>query len=204
LTLSKLAAAVPYLFYSLVLVAVGLSRIFILAHFPHQVIGGLLAGVLLGVYLSRSVPESHSLLFFLRISAGLLVGTLVFHTALEKMGIPLSWSVALAKKWCSHPEWVRLDTNPFSSLMRACGALIGLGLAQSWKPGGWSLPWAPRALCLALSAMTLHHINRFSLPGAYPVVFYALFFIKYTIVPQVVMLFIPGLVHFLTAKAKKD
>ncbi|XP_042562787.1 glucose-6-phosphatase 3-like, partial [Clupea harengus] len=41
---SKLAAAVPYLFYSLVLVAVGLSRIFILAHFPHQVIGGLLAG----------------------------------------------------------------------------------------------------------------------------------------------------------------
>ncbi|KAL2078657.1 hypothetical protein ACEWY4_026342 [Coilia grayii] len=203
-TRSKLVAGVPYLCYFLVLLVIGLSRIFILAHFPHQVIAGSLTGVVLGVYLSRYIPESHSLLFFLRISASVLVGTLVLHTALEKIGIPLSWSVALAKKWCAHPEWVRLDTSPFSSLMRDCGALIGLGLAQSWKPGGWSLPRATRALCLALSAMALHHINRYSLPATNPVLFYILFFIKYTIVPQVVMLFIPGVVHFLTSKVKKD
>lgn len=50
-----------------------------------------IAGILLGVYLSRAIPQSHSLLFFLRVSMAILVGTLVFHTALEKIGIPLSW-----------------------------------------------------------------------------------------------------------------
>lgn len=202
-TRSKVVACLPYLVYSIVLITVGLSRIFILAHFPHQVLAGIVTGILLGVYLSRTVPDSNSLAF-LRVSACLLVGTLVFHSALERMGVPLSWSVALARKWCSHAEWVRLDTNPFSSLMRDCGALIGLGLAQSWKPGGWSLPRSSRALCLALSAMALHHINRFSLPVASPPLFYALFFVKYTVVPQVVMLFIPGAVHFVINKAKRD
>ncbi|XP_076153922.1 glucose-6-phosphatase 3 [Alosa pseudoharengus] len=201
---SKVVASLPYLIYVLLLAVIGLSRIFILAHFPHQVIAGFLTGIVLGVYLSRSIPKSQSLLFYLRISMGILVGTLVLHTALEKAGIPLSWSVALAKKWCAHAEWVRLDTNPFSSIVRASGALSGLGLAQSWKPGGWSLSWAPRALCVALSAMALHHINRVNLPMDYPVLFYTLFFVKYTLVPQVVILFIPGVVHFLTAKAKRD
>lgn len=203
-TRSKLLASMPYLLYSLVLAVVGVSRIYILAHFYHQVIGGLLTGVVLGIYMSRTIPESHSLLFFLRVSMALLVGTLVLHTVLEKIGIPLSWSVALAKKWCARSEWVRLDTNPFSSLVRASGALLGLGLVQSWKPGGWNLPWAHRALCLAISAMALHHINRFNIPSDNPMLFYTLFFIKYTLVPQVVMLFIPGIVHFLTAKGKKD
>lgn len=38
-------SAVPYLLYAGMLVAVGLSRIFILAHFPHQVIAGSVAGL---------------------------------------------------------------------------------------------------------------------------------------------------------------
>lgn len=38
-------SAIPYLLYVGMLVAVGLSRIFILAHFPHQVIAGSIAGL---------------------------------------------------------------------------------------------------------------------------------------------------------------
>lgn len=37
-------SAVPYLAYVLMLVAVGLSRVFILAHFPHQVVAGAISG----------------------------------------------------------------------------------------------------------------------------------------------------------------
>lgn len=37
-------SAVPYLVYVLMLVAVGLSRVFILAHFPHQVVAGAISG----------------------------------------------------------------------------------------------------------------------------------------------------------------
>lgn len=44
--LSRLVlSAAPYLLYAAMLVAVGLSRIFILAHFPHQVVAGSIAGL---------------------------------------------------------------------------------------------------------------------------------------------------------------
>lgn len=39
---------IPGLAYCTFLLAVGLSRVFLLAHFPHQVLAGLLAGEQLG------------------------------------------------------------------------------------------------------------------------------------------------------------
>lgn len=115
-----------------------------------------------------------------------------------------SRSVALAKRWCSKSEWVRMDTNPFSSLSRDAGVLLGLGLAQFWKPGGWALPWIPKTLCMALSSMALYHVSRFPLPTVPALLFYSLFFLKYVLVPQIVMVLVPGLVHLLTAKPKRD
>lgn len=202
-TRSVLLSAVPYLLYVVMLAAVGISRIFILAHFPHQVVAGSITGFILGIVLGRRVPEGRPLLFFFCLSIGLLFGTLMLHAGLQQLGINLSWSIALAKKWCSHAEWIRLDTAPFSSLTRDCGALLGLGLAQYWKPGGWSLPWAPRALSLAFSSMGLYHVHRLPLPVRPQGLFYGLFFVKFIIVPQVVMVLVPGLVHLFTHKKKK-
>uniref|UniRef100_A0A8C2JNI5 Glucose-6-phosphatase n=1 Tax=Cyprinus carpio TaxID=7962 RepID=A0A8C2JNI5_CYPCA len=201
---SKVLAAVPYLLYAVFLACVGLSRIFILAHFPHQVIAGLLAGVFLGIFLNRTVPECRPLLFFFRFSLALLLGALLMHGALQNIGVDLSWSISLAKRWCSRSEWIRLDTAPFSSLNRDAGVLLGLGLAQYWKPGGWDLPWVPRTLCLALSSIALHYISSFPVPTVPPLLFYSLFFLKYSIVPQVVMVLVPGFVHHLTAKPKRE
>ncbi|XP_062269833.1 glucose-6-phosphatase 3 [Platichthys flesus] len=203
-TRSLVLSAAPFLFYVLMLVAVGMSRIFILAHFPHQVIAGSITGFILGVVLSCRVPEGRPLLFFFGVSMGLLLSALLLHAGLEQLGIDLSWSIALAKKWCSRAEWIRLDTAPFSSLTRDCGALLGLGLAQYWKPGGWSLPWAPRALSLAISSMGLYHVNRLPLPVRPQGVFYGLFFVKFVIVPQIVIVLVPGVVHLFTHKKKKD
>ncbi|TRZ02774.1 hypothetical protein DNTS_017681 [Danionella cerebrum] len=201
---SKLISALPYLLYVMFLGCVGISRIFILAHFPHQVLAGLLAGVFLGVSLNRSVPHCRPLLFFFCISTGLLCAALLMHTVLLKSGLDLSWSISRAKRWCSSPEWIRLDTAPFSSLTRDTGVLLGLGLAQFWKPGGWTLPWVPRTLCVALSSLALHYISRCPMPTVPPLLFYSLFFLKYSIVPQVVMVLVPGLVHLLTRKPKRE
>ncbi|XP_026207514.1 glucose-6-phosphatase 3 [Anabas testudineus] len=203
-TRSIVLSSLPYLFYVVILVAVGISRVFILAHFPHQVIAGSLTGLFLGNVLSHRVPEGRPLLFFFSFSTGLLLSALILHVGLQQLGIDLSWSIYLAKKWCSRAEWIRLDTVPFSSLTRDCGALLGLGLAQYWKPGGWSLPWAPRALSLAISSMGLYHVNRLPLPVQPQGLFYCLFFVKFVLVPQIVMVFVPGLVHFFTHKKKKD
>ncbi|KAM9426579.1 glucose-6-phosphatase 3 [Pholidichthys leucotaenia] len=202
-THSVVLSAAPYLLYMLMLAAVGVSRIFILAHFPHQVVAGCVAGLVLGVVLSRRVPEGRPLLFFFCFSFGLLFSALMLYAGLHKLGINLSWSIALAKKWCSRAEWIRLDTAPFSSLTRDCGALLGLGLAQYWKPGGWPLSWAPRALCLAVSSMGLYHVNRLPLPVQPQGLFYVLFFVKFVLVPLIVMVLVPGLVHLFTRK-KKD
>ncbi|KAK2876997.1 hypothetical protein QQF64_004153 [Cirrhinus molitorella] len=201
---SKVLAAVPYLLYAVFLGCVGLSRIFILAHFPHQVIAGFLTGVLLGIFLKRTVPECRPLLFFFCFSVTLLFGALLMHGALQNIGVDLSWSISLAKSWCSRSEWIRMDTTPFSSLNRDAGVLLGLGLAEHWKPGGWALPWVPRTLCLALSSIALHYISSFPVPTAPALLFYSLFFLKYSIVPQVVMVLVPGFVHLLTAKPKRE
>ncbi|NP_001187276.1 glucose-6-phosphatase 3 [Ictalurus punctatus] len=201
---SKILAAIPYVFYTLLLGAVGVSRVFILAHFPHQVIAGILTGMMLGVLLNRTVPDCRPLLFFLCSSMALLLGALLMHAGLKTVGIDLAWSVALAKRWCSKSERVRMDTNPFSSLSRDAGVLLGLGLAQFWKPGGWALPWIPKTLCMALSSMALYHVSRFPLPTVPALLFYSLFFLKYVLVPQIVMVLVPGLVHLLTAKPKRD
>uniref|UniRef100_A0A3B4H7Q4 glucose-6-phosphatase n=1 Tax=Pundamilia nyererei TaxID=303518 RepID=A0A3B4H7Q4_9CICH len=172
----------PYVLYVVMLVAVGISRIFILAHFPHQVVAGSITG--LNTYYAKII--------FLK-KAGHFIKTLMLHAGLKQLGIDLSWSIALAKKWCSHAEWIRLDTAPFSSLTRDCGALLGLGLAQYWKPGGWSLPWAPRALSMAVSSMGLYHVNRLPLPVRPLGLFYSLFFVKFVLVPLIVMVLVPGL-----------
>lgn len=203
-TSSALIAAVPYLFYAALLVAVGLSRIYILAHFPHQVLAGCITGLIIGIVLGQRVPGGHPLLFFCKISFGLLFGTILFHVALQQIGVDLSWSIPMAKKWCSHAEWIRLDTTPFSSLTRDCGALLGMGLAQYWRPLGWSLPLAPRALSLAISSMGLYHVNRLSLPVRPQLLFYCLVFVKFIIVPPLVMVLVPGLIHFVTSKKKKE
>lgn len=203
-TNSPLIATVPYLFYVALLVAVGLSRVYILAHFPHQVLVGCITGLIIGVVLGQRVPGDRPLLFFCKISFGLLFGTILFHVALQQIGVDLSWSISAAKKWCSHAEWIRLDTAPFSSLTRDCGALLGMGLAQYWRPRGWSLPLAPRALSLAISSMGLYHVNRLPLPVRPQALFYCLVFVKFIIVPQLVMVLVPGLIHFVTTKKKKD
>ncbi|XP_053196739.1 glucose-6-phosphatase 3 [Scomber japonicus] len=203
-TRSMLLSAAPFLLYVVMLVAVGISRIFILAHFPHQVIAGSITGFILGVILSRTAPVGRPLLFFFSFSIGLLLSALMLHAGLQQLGIDLSWSIHLAKKWCSRGEWIRLDQAPFSSLTRDCGALLGLGLAQYWKPGGWSLPWAPRALSLAISSMGLYHVNRLPLPVRPQGLFYGLVFVKFVIVPQIVIVLVPGLVHLFTNKKKKD
>lgn len=44
-TCSVVVASIPYLVYVVMLMAVGISRVFILAHFPHQVIAGSITGL---------------------------------------------------------------------------------------------------------------------------------------------------------------
>lgn len=51
-----------------------------------------------------------------------------FYLLLKALGVDLLWTLEKAQRWCVKPEWVRLDTTPFASLLRNMGTLFGLGL----------------------------------------------------------------------------
>lgn len=117
---SRLLRLIPFLIYALLLVAMGLSRIFVLAHFPHQVVTGSLAGeggpqplppplqplpspsqcrpglslspgVALGWGLQRWPPNFLKCHFFLGTALGLLLGALGLHGLATALGLDLDW-----------------------------------------------------------------------------------------------------------------
>ncbi|NXM66057.1 G6PC3 phosphatase, partial [Serilophus lunatus] len=82
---------IPFLAYTLFLVAMGLSRIFVLAHFPHQVVTGVLAGTALGWGLQHCPPNFYKPRFFVVVAVALLLSTLALHSLATAVGINLDW-----------------------------------------------------------------------------------------------------------------
>ncbi|XP_077644499.1 glucose-6-phosphatase 3 [Lonchura striata] len=128
-TRSRLLRLTPFLAYIVLLVAMGLSRIFVLAHFPHQVVTGSLAGMALGWGLQRWPPNFLKCRFFLLTALGLLLGALALHGLATAAGLDLDWSLGRASSRCSEPGWLRPETRPWASLCRASGSALGLALA---------------------------------------------------------------------------
>ncbi|XP_070782582.1 glucose-6-phosphatase a, catalytic subunit, tandem duplicate 1 isoform X3 [Enoplosus armatus] len=113
----------------LVELVVCMSRVYMAAHFPHQVIAGVITGLLVAECVSRekwiynaSMKKYFCTTLFLTSFA---VG---FYLLLKALGVDLLWTMEKAQKWCVRSEWVHLDTTPFASLLRNMGTLFGLGL----------------------------------------------------------------------------
>ncbi|XP_029430100.1 glucose-6-phosphatase 3 isoform X2 [Rhinatrema bivittatum] len=201
---SHLVRLAPFALYFLLLSTVGASRIFILAHFPHQVAAGIILGAALGHMLKSQVPMDKELGFYVLTSIALLLGTMLLYWTLVIIGIDLSWSIQLASKWCTNPKWVRLATRPFTSTTRDAGSILGLGLAlhspcfkqiQHRRFDGKGTVW-----CLMLALGLVHILDHVPLPVYYPIFFYVLNFLKYTLCPWLVMVGTPWFVHLLTKK----
>lgn len=111
-TRSPWVRVIPGLAYCTFLLAVGLSRVFLLAHFPHQVLAGLLAGVILGWLLSPRVPMERELSFYGLTALTLMLGASLMYWTLFTLGLDLSWSINLASKWCDRPSGCSLTVGP--------------------------------------------------------------------------------------------
>nr|XP_025976799.1 glucose-6-phosphatase 3 [Dromaius novaehollandiae] len=88
---SAVVKLTPFAAYALLLLAVGLSRVFVLAHFPHQVVGGILAGAALGWGLHARAPAARPLGFFVRTSLGLLLSAVAVHRLMIAAGVDIDW-----------------------------------------------------------------------------------------------------------------
>ncbi|XP_039372344.1 glucose-6-phosphatase-like isoform X2 [Mauremys reevesii] len=174
-----------WLVFWAVQVCVCLSRVFLAAHFPHQVIAGVISGMAVAAAF-RHIPSIYnaSLRRYLGTTFFLFSFALGFYLLLKALGVDLLWSLEKAKRWCDRPEWVHIETTPFAGLLRNLGILFGLGLAlnsqmylESCKGKmGQQLPF--RLSCIAASLLVLHLFDSFDLPTDRELLFYVLSFCK--------------------------
>ncbi|XP_053550391.1 glucose-6-phosphatase 3 [Bombina bombina] len=185
----------PLILYILLMVGVAVSRVFILAHFPHQVLAGILTGVFLGHILQRDIPVDRSFGFYALASLLLLLGALLINWVMSTIGFDLSWSIHLATKWCSKPEWIRIETRPFSSMTRSAGSALGLGLALHCplydRFHRDNASWRERTVSLFLSLFFLKILNSLQFPISTPLYFYSLNFLRHSLCPLAAIILAP-------------
>lgn len=179
--------------FLVVLVCVNISRCFIAAHFPHQVLLGSVVGVTLA-YIFNHISTHHlTLKHHVTMACMILTSSLVVFYILEWLGYDPAWTFPKAKKWCANPEWVYMDTSPFFALVRDYGSLVGLGIATVYENEELqikrNIPEMLIQITLALS-VTLGS-EYIKIPQDSAAVFYVLAFTKYTLLPFVVIVVIP-------------
>ncbi|XP_066119642.1 glucose-6-phosphatase catalytic subunit 1 isoform X2 [Saccopteryx bilineata] len=167
-----------------------LSRIYLAAHFPHQVVAGVLSGIVVAESFRhiQSIYNASLKKYFL-ITFFLFSFAIGFYLLLKGLGVDLLWTLEKAKRCCERPEWVHIDTTPFASLLKNLGTLFGLGLAlnsrmyrESCK--GKLKEWLPfRLSCIVASLVLLHLFDSLKPPSRVELIFYILSFCKSAAVP---------------------
>nr|CAD7576935.1 unnamed protein product [Timema californicum] len=82
-------------------------------------------------------PQSWVCRWWSRSSRPILILAALFTTLLSVgaywlqrlLGVDPQWSIKLAFKWCESPDFLHVNTTPLFSLVRSCGALLGIALA---------------------------------------------------------------------------
>ncbi|XP_067100469.1 glucose-6-phosphatase catalytic subunit 1-like [Osmerus mordax] len=176
-------------------VCVCLSRVFIAAHFPHQVITGVVTGMIVAECFNRTQwIYSASLKKYFYTTLFLLSFAVGFYVLLKALGVDLLWTLERAQKWCVRAEWVHLDTTPFASLLRNMGTLFGLGLglhSPLYTESRKSTSATFRTGCIVSSLLLLHLFDSFKPPTHTAALFYLLSFCKSATVPLATVSIIP-------------
>nr|XP_040124680.1 glucose-6-phosphatase isoform X2 [Ictidomys tridecemlineatus] len=175
-----------------------LSRIYLAAHFPHQVVAGVLSGIAVAetFHHIRSIYNASLKKYFL-ITFFLFSFAIGFYLVLKGLGVDLLWTLEKAKRWCERPEWVHIDTTPFASLLKNLGTLFGLGLALNSSMyrescRGSLSKWLPfRLSCIVTSLILLHLFDSLKPPSQIELIFYVLSFCKSMTVPLASVSLIP-------------
>ncbi|XP_047673524.1 glucose-6-phosphatase catalytic subunit 1 isoform X2 [Tachysurus fulvidraco] len=176
-------------------ICVCLSRVFLAAHFPHQVIAGVITGIIVAEIFNRQTWIYYaSLKRYCNITLFLTVFAVGFYVLLKAVGVDLLWTLEKAQKWCVNPAWVHMDSTPFASLLRNMGTLFGLGLGlhsplYTESKKSTSVPY--RIGCVLSSLLLLHLFDSIKPPTHTAALFYLLSFCKSATVPLVTVSIIP-------------
>ncbi|KAM6951539.1 glucose-6-phosphatase catalytic subunit 1-like [Aplochiton taeniatus] len=171
-----------WMMLGLVLQLVCMSRVYLAAHFPHQVIAGAITGLIVSECFNRTQwIYSASMKKYFYTTAFLTLFAVGFYLLLKAMGVDLLWTLEKAQKWCVRAEWVHLDSTPFAGLMRNMGTLFGLGLGLHYplctvtkmKTSGFF-----KTGCIVVSLSLLRFLSEWGFSSENHGMFYLLSFIK--------------------------
>ncbi|XP_058909943.1 glucose-6-phosphatase 2 isoform X1 [Kogia breviceps] len=209
-TLHRLTWSFLWSLFWLIQISVCISRVFIATHFPHQVILGVIGGMLVAEAFEHTPRiQTASLSTYLKTNLFLFLFALGFYLLLRLLDIDLLWSVPIAKKWCANPDWIHIDTTPFAGLVRNLGVLFGLGFAINSEmflrscrgKNGYRLSF--RLLCTLASLTTLQLYHFIKIPTHTEYLFYVLSFCKSASIPLTVVALIPYCIHMLMKPSEK-
>uniref|UniRef100_A0AAY4C499 Glucose-6-phosphatase n=1 Tax=Denticeps clupeoides TaxID=299321 RepID=A0AAY4C499_9TELE len=173
-----------------------MSRVFMAAHFPHQVVVGVASGIAVAEVFSRvQWIYSASLRRYFNVTLFLLSFAVGFYVLLKALGVDLLWTLEKAQRWCVHPEWVHMDTTPFASLLRNMGTLFGLGLGlhsplYTENKKSSSAPF--RTGCIVASLVSLRCLDSLTFSPESQGLFYLLSFCKSAAVPLISTSVVPA------------
>ncbi|XP_030019099.1 glucose-6-phosphatase-like [Sphaeramia orbicularis] len=158
-----------------------MSRVYMAAHFPHQVIAGVITGIIVAEVVSQQKwIYSASLTKYCCTTIFLTSFAVGFYLLLKAMGVDLLWTMEKAQKWCVRPEWVHLDSAPFASLLRNMGSLTGLGLglhSPLYKGTKKSTSTTFKMGCITVSLFLLQLLDGWTFSSENHKIFYFLSFV---------------------------
>ncbi|XP_023263489.1 glucose-6-phosphatase-like [Seriola lalandi dorsalis] len=207
--LYKFLQIILWTLLGLVELVVCMSRIYMAAHFPHQVIAGVITGLLVAEVVSREkwiYSASMKRYFFTTLFlTSFAVG---FYLLLKAVGVDLLWTLEKAQRWCIKPEWVHLDSTPFASLLRNMGTLFGLGLGlhsalyTETKKKNTSVTF--KMGCIIISLFLLQLLDGWTFSSENHMTFYFLSFGKSAVALLIPTTLVPGALCGIFKEKRED
>jgi len=104
------------------------SRIYILAHFPHQCVVALIFGYLSCQFSVKRIGKLKKICLAVFC---LLSALTIYFKAEFFLGFDINWSLQLAHRHCQKKEWIYVDTTPLYAMVRYSGSALGLALIST-------------------------------------------------------------------------
>ena len=170
---------------------IAMSRLLISTHFLHQVVLGIVVGLLVHKftvqYSAFMIIEHQNTRSFLITGVVMLFGAVSSYYALILLGIDPMFSIPKALSHCDDPAWIHLDTTPFYSLMRSSGSIFGLAAASKFLPYNWILSDSrskiDRVVGALLSIGWIAVLNNVPVYAGSHILFYCVSLLKYMLLP---------------------
>lgn len=116
--------------YSVMLILISLSRVYLACHFPHQCLCGAIFGLIIARFVAEYIKlEDINREHFVALTSIMFTIAMGTFAILKLNGFNPLWSVDKAIRWCVNVDYLHMDTTPFFSMVRYLGFCFGVGLA---------------------------------------------------------------------------